>query len=569
MRGISVIIPTYNEAETVYHTVLETAEEMKKLIREYEIIVVNDGSTDNTADEAGRAARDLDSVKVVNLKDNRGKGNAMKRGFEASGMEYVCFIDADLELHPSQIGTLYTIMKNTGSDIVTGSKRHPQSELNYPVIRKIYSTVYYWIIYFMFKLPVRDTQTGIKLFRREVLEQVFPRITCKGYTLDLELLVVANYIGYRIAEAPIKLDFKRKYKRITWHDIRGIVVDTVAICYRLYAYGYYGSPIKTASSNEPKVSIIIPTRAIDPMVEECLERCAELNYSNYDIKLITDFPEERELPQPGSRIIASGPVGPATKRNMGVADSDAEIIAFIDSDAWPEYDWLRNSIAYLEDQEVAAVGGPGITPDNDSQRQQASGLIYTSMIVSGPTTYRYAYRAYREVDDYPTSNLIVKREDFNAVDGFDSQFWPGEDTVFCWKLTQVLKKKILYVPNVTVFHHRRKVYRGHLKQVNSYARHRGYFAKVFPETSRRPTYFVPSLFLIALIAGLILSFFNTGFLLFYATMASIYLIAVLGSSIKSLNLLINIMMFPGIIATHIVYGYGVIRGLTSKRMKEQ
>ncbi|MBN1288507.1 MAG: glycosyltransferase [Actinobacteria bacterium] len=569
MRGISVIIPTYNEADSIYRTILETAAEMKKLIREYEIIVVNDGSTDDTAHEVGRAALDLETVRVVSLKENRGKGNAMKRGFEVSGMEYVCFIDADLELHPSQIGTLYTTMRNTGSDIVTGSKRHPQSELDYPAVRKIYSTVYYWIIYLMFKLPVRDTQTGIKLFRREVLETVFPRMTCKGYTLDLELLVTANYMGYRIAETPIKLDFKRKYKRITWLDIRRIVVDTIGIFYRLYVYGYYGSPLKAASSEEPKVSIIIPTRAIDPMVEECLERCSELNYSNYDIKLITDSAAVRKLPQPGSKIIESGPVGPAIKRNMGAADSDADLLAFIDSDAWPEYDWLKNSIAYFDDKEVTAVGGPGVTPEGDSRRQQASGLIYSASIVSGPTTYRYVYRAYREVDDYPTSNLIVRRADFDAVKGFDPEFWPGEDTVFCWKLTQELGKKILYVPNVTVFHHRRKVYREHLRQVHSYALHRGYFAKVFPETSRKPVYFVPSLLLIALIAGLILSFFSNGFMLFYATIASIYLVAVLGSSIKSLNPLINMMMFPGIIATHIVYGYGVIRGLVSKRMKEQ
>lgn len=562
-------MPTYNESGIIYRTIEETDAEMKKLIKEYEIIVVNDGSTDDTAGEAERASRDMSAVKVVNLRENRGKGYAMKRGFEASRMEFICFIDADLELHPSQIGTLFETMKNTGSDIVTGSKRHPDSEIDYPAVRKIYSTAYYWLIYLMFKLPVRDTQTGIKLFRREVLERVFPRITCKGYALDLELLVTANYMGYRISEAPIKLDFKRKVKRITWFDIRSIIVDTVAIFYRLYAYGYYGSPLKIASKKEPKISIVIPTRAIDPMVEECLERCSELHYSNFDIKLITDDPVDRELPQPGSRILASGPVGPAIKRNMGVADSDAEIIAFIDSDAWPEYDWLRNSIAYFEDEEVAAVGGPGVTPEDDCRRQQASGLIYTAMIVSGPTTYRYTYRAYREVDDYPTSNLIVRRKDFDAVDGFDHQFWPGEDTVFCWKLTQELGKKILYIPNVTVFHHRRKVYKAHLKQVGSYALHRGYFAKLFPETSRRPTYFVPSLFLIALIAGLVLSFFSTGFLIFYATMLSIYLVAVLFSSIKSLNMLINLLMFPGIIATHIVYGYGVIKGLASKRMKEQ
>lgn len=569
MPGISVVLPAYNEAGSIYNTALETKKAMQSILREHEIIIVNDGSTDDTASEAGRAAVDIDSVTVVNIPKNQGKGNAMKRGFEVSSKEIICFLDADLELHPSQISGLLEVMKDTGSDIVTGSKRHPESELQYPWIRKIYSTVYYWLIFLMFKLPVKDTQTGIKLFRREVLEQVLPRVTCKRYTLDLELLVTANYLGYRIAEAPINLDFKRKFKRITWEDIRGILIDTIGIFYRLYAYGYYGSPLKPASKKEPKVSIIIPTRDVDPMTEECLAKCSEINYSNYDIKLVTDNPVDLELPEQGSRVIASGPVGPAVKRNMGVDDSDAEILAFIDSDAWPEYDWLRNSIAYFEDDSICAVAGPGVTPEDDSNLQKASGLIYSATAVSGPTTYRYAFRAYREVDDYPTSNLIVRRKDFDEVDGFDPEFWPGEDTVFCWKLTHQLGKKIVYVPNVTVFHHRRPVYIPHLRQVNSYAVHRGFFAKKFPETSRRPTYFIPSLFVILAVAGFIASFFSSSVLYSYLLLAAFYIIVVMISSTKSLNLWINMLIFPGIIATHFVYGIGVIRGLASRRMKEQ
>jgi cellulose synthase/poly-beta-1,6-N-acetylglucosamine synthase-like glycosyltransferase len=569
MDGISLILPAYNEADVIYETACESARALADIGCEHEIIVVDDGSVDNTALEADRAAREFQSIKVLRLAENQGKGNAMKRGFQASVYELVCFLDADLDLHPRQITRLLSVMDETGADIVIGSKRHPDSEVDYPRIRKVYSTIYYALGRLLFRLPIKDTQTGIKVFKREVLKSVFPRVVAKKYALDLELLVAADQAGYTVAEAPIKLDFQRQFGRINWTDVRNIVVDTMAVFYRLRILGYYGSPLKPNVDYEPTMSIVVPSRDLDPLTRECLEKSQRINYSNYDIKYIPDSPEVIELQPRGSEVIVSGHVGPAVKRNMGAAASNAEIIAFIDADAWPDHDWLKNAVPYFAEDCVAAVGGPAVTPADDSRKQAASGLVYSASMVSGSTTYRYTVHAFRRVDDYPTSNLLVRRSDFEAVGGFQEEFWPGEDTVLCLKLTHDLGKKIIYVPNVIVNHHRRALFRGHLRQVYSYSVHRGFFVRKFPETSRRIQYFVPSLFVIFLLAGLVASIFSSTLLISYLSVLGIYVLLTMVSSIKSLDPLVNLLVFPGIIATHVTYGFGFIKGLLSRKMKEQ
>ena len=129
MNGISIVIPAFNEAENIFQMVSETDRAMRVLGVDFEIIIVDDGSTDNTPRETARARAEFDNVKVVRLPENRGKGNAFKRGFQASSMEVVCSLDADLDVHPYQVGRLKEEMERTGADVVVGSKRHPRSEI--------------------------------------------------------------------------------------------------------------------------------------------------------------------------------------------------------------------------------------------------------------------------------------------------------------------------------------------------------------------------------------------------------------------------------------------------------
>ena len=235
---ISVIIPAYNEAGIIAESLSETIRVFNDFGCKYELIVVDDGSSDDTFQNALKASRQHSNIIVKQLKTNRGTGRALKVGFRLCSVDYVVFLDADMELHPAQLQTFFDIMRLDETDVVIGSKRHPNSRLNYPLQRKIISSVYFFLIKIFFGLPIGDTQTGLKLFKYEVLKRVFPRILVKAFGYDLEILVNVHQLGYRIAEAPVVLDTQR-YGRIGIDSIWITWRDTMAIWYRAYILRYY------------------------------------------------------------------------------------------------------------------------------------------------------------------------------------------------------------------------------------------------------------------------------------------------------------------------------------------
>ena len=157
-------------------------------------------------------------------------------------------------------------------------------------------------------------------------------------------------------------------------------------------------------------------------------------------------------------------------------------------------DWLKSAVHHFNDLSVAAVGGPAVTPLSDSLKKKISGWIYESPLVSSKFTYRYKPAPIQNVDDYPTCNLIIRKSDFMEAGGLKPDIGPERILFYALKLTHKLGKKIIYDPGVKVYHHRRDVFGPHLRQIKSYAFHRGFFVKKFPETSLKPAYFIPSVF---------------------------------------------------------------------------
>jgi glycosyltransferase involved in cell wall biosynthesis len=247
---ISVIMPAYNEGKTVVSAVSETFRVLEQIGCDHEIVVVDDGSRDDTAKAIQEASENWEKVRFLSNGHNHGKGHALLSGFRLASGDLIAFLDADLDLHPEQLEDFYHIMLQDGADVVVGSKRHPQSEVDYPWHRRAMSEIYYLLTRLFFRLPVRDTQTGIKLFRREVLDEVFPRILVKQYAFDVELLVNAYRRNYKIVEAPVRLDFQGKFGRIKFHHIWNMLVDTAAIFYRLHILKYYDQD--GFSKEEPK-----------------------------------------------------------------------------------------------------------------------------------------------------------------------------------------------------------------------------------------------------------------------------------------------------------------------------
>ncbi len=238
---ISVVMPAYNEGQRIGESLRATHNVMKKMGRPFEIIVVDDGSGDWTHEEANKAAKTLGGVKVKRSEVNQGKGWALKEGFRLTQGQWVVFLDSDLDIDPAQLALFFTIQKREGTDVVIGSKRHPDTKLVYPPMRRFLSAGYFFLVKAMFGLPLRDTQTGLKLFKAEVLRKAFPKVPIKRYAFDLELLVIAHHYGFSIAEAPVIVSFKGKFGHIGLRAIFNIFWDTAALFYRLRIRRSYGA----------------------------------------------------------------------------------------------------------------------------------------------------------------------------------------------------------------------------------------------------------------------------------------------------------------------------------------
>lgn len=236
---ISVVIPAFDESERIARTLRETDAAMTAFGSSYEIVLVDDGSADDTLARAQEAASELAHVRLVHMERNAGKGWALVRGAQLAHGDLVMFMDADLDVHPRQLEILHRALVEDGADVVIGSKLHPASQIAYPPRRRVLSLGYYVLVRALFRLPVHDTQTGLKLYRRAVLEQIVPRLLVKRFAHDLEALVNAHRLGFRIVEVPVVVTQQRPFPRIGLRDALLVIKDTAAIFYRTYVLRYY------------------------------------------------------------------------------------------------------------------------------------------------------------------------------------------------------------------------------------------------------------------------------------------------------------------------------------------
>lgn len=199
--ALSIVLPAYRLGPVIAGNLAAVAEAVSAM--DAEIIVVDDGSDDDTWARATQAAETVRSAKVIRHPTNRGKGDALVTGTAGTRGALVCFIDADLDLPPDQI--IPMIGRLDGADVVVGAKRSHMADSAYPTSRRLLSRVFAFCTTAVFGLPIRETQTGLKVFKRQVLEEVLPSVRLRGYAFDLELMVRAHRAGYRIVEMPVRL----------------------------------------------------------------------------------------------------------------------------------------------------------------------------------------------------------------------------------------------------------------------------------------------------------------------------------------------------------------------------
>lgn len=240
MKLVSIIIPAFKQEKTILKDLKRIEKSLKSIRHPYEIIVVIDGSIDQTY----RKIKKLQNpkLKVYLLKKNLGKGYAVRFGMKKAKGDYIAFLDAGMEIDPNAISMLLEHLEWYRADVIVGSKRHLASKVIYPLDRKILSWGYYQLVRLLFGVKIKDTQSGIKVFKRKVLTQILPKLVVKKYAFDIEILVVAHRLGFtKIFEAPIKLkhQFGSISNAATIKTIYHMLIDTLAVWYRLKILKYY------------------------------------------------------------------------------------------------------------------------------------------------------------------------------------------------------------------------------------------------------------------------------------------------------------------------------------------
>lgn len=495
---LSIVIPAYNEEEIITNNLLETYNVLNSYCpSDFEIIVIDDGSTDDTFNKATEIAQKLPNIRVFRLPKNSGKGNALLQGFRAAKGDILVFIDADLEFHPKNIGTYLRYMETLNADVVISSKRHPLSKVKYPICRRIASCYYNMFVRVLFGLEFHDTQAGFKLIKRNVFETIHKKLCVKRFAFDLEFLVAARQYGFKIVEAPINLEFMRFSNRIGVRSIFRIFQDTCAIFYRLYLKKHYIDipsfgfglllksflpqtakrlrreavtpfnsgliPLKTAqytakpveaiyeraTLHPPMVSVIIPTENNSNLLQDCLESLQKLDYPEnlLEILVITDLNGDMDDPN-GNGIVSSStlkyPVSvfqmdgtPGSKRNYGIRMAKGSIIAFTDCDCIVPSQWISKAVKHFTDPYVAVVGGTNFTHPKNNWRQRCSGNILASKLGTGPMRARYT-----PVGETRTSsglelilcNMCVRKSILEMFQGFNEQLFPNEENEFLHRI---------------------------------------------------------------------------------------------------------------------------------------
>ncbi len=255
---LTVVVPYFNPGDRVRQTIDELVDTLRATPATFEVIAVSDGSTDGSEHSLDGLPGDV--VRTVRLDHNSGKGEALRVGFTRGRGRFLGFIDADGDLPPEQIAVLAafataraaadpaTTAGRPGAgnpllpDVVLGTKRHPDSQVVYPPMRRLYSWLWQQAVFVLFRLQVRDTQTGLKLVRRDVLADVLPRMLEKRFAFDLELLVVARHLGYRqFVGVPVRIR-QRFGSTVSVRAAVGMLLDLLAIWYRLHIRRWYDEP---------------------------------------------------------------------------------------------------------------------------------------------------------------------------------------------------------------------------------------------------------------------------------------------------------------------------------------
>jgi glycosyltransferase involved in cell wall biosynthesis len=236
---VSVILCAYNEGNVIEDSIERVNNVMVKTGWNYEIVVVDDGSADDTRTKAIKCRDEKNNhhLKVISHAINSGKGAAMRTGFANAKGEFVVAIDSDLDVDPFLIPDYVRALKT--NDIAVASKWNPKSRITMTLQRRILSFGFNALSRLLTGIKLRDTQTGLKAFRRTVFERMAPKFTVNRYAFDLEMMSACNHAGFRIIALPVNVHVE---SMVGLREIITMSADMLKIAFRLRVKKYYQRP---------------------------------------------------------------------------------------------------------------------------------------------------------------------------------------------------------------------------------------------------------------------------------------------------------------------------------------
>jgi glycosyltransferase involved in cell wall biosynthesis len=537
---LSVIVPVYNQGPEIAGNVEAIREQITPRIDgELELIVVSDGSSDLNEEELTAHHHNL---RVIHYDRNLGKGYAVRIGTLAARGEWLSYIDADLDLDPASIPQYLEVARLERLDFAIGSKRHPDSVVIYPRSRRTASWLYQQLVRFLFRLDVSDTQAGLKVFRREVADEVMPLLLVKRYAFDLELLAVARAFGFgRVRELPVTLNYRFTGSGVRSRAVAQALIDTLAIFYRLRILRYYqrkrallGTVRRTdASKFAPYVSLVV--------FEGPLRR--ELDYDDVDIMV-----ESTDTP---------------TVRRRAAENARSDIIAFVAPGAEPAGNWLSVTVPFFQIRDVSAVVCPTMAPDVGSSRELAAAAISESRLGGGSLYFRFTPGNLRFVDDFPGSSFVVRRHDY--LDLSEDEFYYGVAAGLSRR-----GKRCLYTPETLIVAGRPPLFRAHLTSVAAHASRRGALVARNGWRALRPTTLGLPLIVGAVAAGWPLLLAGEPWATIWIAIAALYGAAlaasVLLAAVRFGSFRVGGLTAVGMVATHATYTRYLVRTILQEEL---
>lgn len=233
---ISVVIPAYNEENHIFSTINKILQYLEQNYFQHEIIVVDNGSTDNTFVLLEKTFGSDRRIKIKRLNLNMGKGYAVKTGVLEAYGEIIYFTDADLSTPIEEMSKMVKIMQTGGYDIVIGSRAVKGAKIlvHQPFYREYLGKLFNKIVKLLLSLNFNDTQCGAKLFKKDVAKKIFSLSKINGFAFDVEILYIAKLFGYKIKEIPIVWrHFKDSKVRLLYDGIK-MLIDVVRIRFTQY-----------------------------------------------------------------------------------------------------------------------------------------------------------------------------------------------------------------------------------------------------------------------------------------------------------------------------------------------